>query len=146
MKSQSKDFCSGINPQWVNDSLKSFSFGIASYSIRANIGSKTKDKSSKYYLYGFILCRIEKNNPTVIWIDLICSRNYIGKKLIQLAEVKIATLKDINVIKISPTNSQLVKWYRNQGYLSLNINKNKEYTNSNFNNNKIVLKKNILSI
>ena len=71
-----------IDKDWLDGSLSKFSFGIAIYTNKAQIGQSRKKKTDKQ-LKGVILCRIDNDSPYTVWIDLVCSRetSRVGTKL-----------------------------------------------------------------
>lgn len=106
-----------INRSWIDQSIASFSFGLGYTSKKAQTGRRSE--SNKHVLYGFILCRIDKNDPQVIWIDLVCSSedSAIGKLLMETAEQKIKQNKTLRLIQLyALPDLKLKNWYVKLGY------------------------------
>lgn len=83
---------------------------------KAQAGRRSiKKTEDRFFLHGFVLCRIETN---IAWVDLICSRenSKVGQLLIDLEE-NIKKNKDVKVIQLySLPKQSLKKWYIKMGY------------------------------
>ena len=112
-----------IDKKWLDGSLYKFSFGIAIYTNKAQIGQSRKKKSDKQ-LKGFILCRTDNDSPNTIWIDLVCARetSRVGTKLMQQAEEYVRNNKEIRVMMLyTLPEEQLKQWYRRHGFGVSNV-------------------------
>ena len=152
IKSQGVDICrQQISRSWIDTSIADCSFGIANYSIRAQIGQKktknnhilnlrslktppssearavTSDEddadcafSMRNGLKGFILCRVDIQDPEVLWIDMVCASetSKFGLSLMQEAE-KIAIQNTVirRLALFSLAEKKLVNWYTKQGFV-----------------------------
>jgi hypothetical protein len=78
-----------------------------------------KNKSDEYLLHGFILCRINKESPNILWIDLVCSRrnSKVGKLLLEMAEEESKLIAGLKLIQLyALPDERLKRWYQQQGY------------------------------
>ena len=124
-----------IDKEWLDGSLSKFSFGIAIYTNKAQIGQSRKKKTDKY-LKGFILCRIDNDSPYTVWIDLVCltvmrssapkaqsrETSRVGTKLMQQAEEYTRSNKEIRVMMLYTLPEEPLKqWYRRHGFGVSNV-------------------------
>jgi hypothetical protein len=110
-----------IEQQWINTSISKLSFGYTYLTLKAQIGRRSiKKPEDKYLLQGFVLCRIDKDLPSIAWIDLICSKHNskTGKLLLDLAEEHIRTnIPSVKLIQLySLPQPKLKSWYLKNGY------------------------------
>jgi hypothetical protein len=118
------DVCKQQNDRsWIEESLSTSSFGFIYLSPKAQIGRRSiKNDLDKINVQGFITCRISKENPNSVWIDLVCSkqRSKVGLLLMEVAEERIRSIEHpqkIIVINLySLPEEKLVNWYRKLGY------------------------------
>ena len=104
-----------IGQSWIDETISKFSFGIAIYTNKAQIGQSINKKNNKY-LKGFVVCRGDINSPKIMWIDLICARES-GSQLLQQAEEHARTINDVRMLMLySLPDEELKQWYMRRGY------------------------------
>jgi hypothetical protein len=122
LKTQGQVVCQNkLSVSWINEHISKFSYGYLYWSPTAQIGRRSikNNINCKYHLHGFILCRINKNYPHKMWIDIICSRenSKTGQVLLELAEEKARELKTVKLIQLySLPELKLKNWYKKLGY------------------------------
>ena len=121
-KKQGVDVCRNkLNRDWVNKSLHTMSFGMAYLTQKAQIGRRSlKSEDDKYIVHGLILCRIEKEQPEIAWIDIVCSRqnSKVGNLLMEVVESKCRSEKNIKLIQLySLPDEKLTQWYKKQSFI-----------------------------
>ena len=126
LKSQGVDVCqSKIEKEWISESVGKFSYGYAYITPKAQVGRRSlKSAEDRFVLHGYVLCRIDKNNPRVVWLDLICSRerSKTGTVLLELAEEHARTMKDIVSFRLlSLPERSLKKWYEKMGFAVMDL-------------------------
>lgn len=121
LKSQGIETCLGkISTEWLTSSVLSVSFGFVYMTPKAQLGRRSvKSPSDRYHVHGFVTCRAIKENPKIIWIDLVCSRlrSKIGKLLMELAEEACKEIQEVQLINLySLPETRLRNWYKGLGY------------------------------
>jgi len=122
LKAQGKDTCQDkIDVDWLTSSLLSLSFGFVYATEKAKIGKRSLNSpNDKYHVQGFVTCRSIKENPRIIWIDLICSRirSKVGKLLMEAAEAACKKIPGVLFINLySLPEVKLRNWYKKLGYI-----------------------------
>lgn len=134
----SRNTCMGkIKHDWKIRSLNKYSFGIISYDVNKVL--TISEGKPIFDIKGYIICKIYDKNPNIMYIDLVCSRNSIGKKLVRIAEERINLVPNITTIALKPISTNLIKWYKSMNYII--VGEKSKYTKQNFNNLSITMEK-----
>ncbi len=117
LKKQGKTVCKNqINTNAISESASKFTFGWVQITPKGPSGKSVKSYSDKFLLKSFILCMIDKDAPSVLKIECVCSSTKKGKELMQLAEEKAKELGLKRIILMSLLEDQLKGWYESLGY------------------------------
>jgi hypothetical protein len=122
LKNQGVEVCQQkIDKDWITKSLHAMSYGIVYITEKAQIGRRSiKRDEDKYHVYGFVLCRIDSDNPEIAWIDLVCSKrkSKVGVILMELMEEYCRTKTNIKSIQLySLPEEKLQQWYKKLGFI-----------------------------
>jgi hypothetical protein len=125
MRIQNDLVCDGkISQKYALETVRKFSwdkyrensFGYFSYYPQSLESMTRSGRGYQNILGGFAICLISNEEKRIGTIELICSRNKSGEKLLENIESE-ASGRDIILIQLfSLPEERLKTWYRNHGY------------------------------
>jgi GNAT superfamily N-acetyltransferase len=101
VRSQGFETCrEEISLQYIKNVIHEYDFGLARITQKANVGKKhTRKSGDKFQLWGFLLCRLNKNTK-IATIEIVCSRRGAQGTGRLLIEILIEKLKSQNIAQI----------------------------------------------
>lgn len=115
LRAQGMEVCRNkVEKVWIISSIASASFGYLYISRSLKNG----------HLHGFVLGRIDKERPSIAWIDVVCSRvtSKVGQLLMNIAEEHCRSIPGVKSIRLlSLPDPKLKAWYKSLGYEAMEL-------------------------